>query len=53
MKSLVPTEVIQKKILFIGGWKIMPDSALATLYRAASKGLHEQISRGRELYGNE
>lgn len=32
MKSLVPLEVIEKKILLIGGRKVMLDSDLAELY---------------------
>ncbi len=35
MKSLVPIEVIEKKILFIKGQKAMLDSDLADFYGAA------------------
>ncbi len=45
MKSLVPIEVIEKKILLIGGQKAMLDSDLAALYGVTTKRLNEQVRR--------
>jgi ORF6N domain len=48
MKSLVPLEVIEKKILLIGGQKVMLDSDLAELYGVETKALvrrHKEIAR--------
>lgn len=45
MKSLVPIEIIEKKILFIAGQKVMLDSDLAALYGVTTKRLNEQVRR--------
>jgi len=45
MKALVPIEVIEKKILLIGGQKVMLDSDLAALYGVTTKRLNEQVRR--------
>jgi hypothetical protein len=45
MKAIVPIEVIEKKILLIGGQKVMLDSDLATLYGVPTKRLNEQVRR--------
>ena len=45
MKAIVPIEVIEKKILLIGGQKVMLDSDLATLYGVTTKRLNEQVRR--------
>ncbi|MEK6743308.1 MAG: ORF6N domain-containing protein [Nitrospirota bacterium] len=45
MKSLVPIEVIEKKILLISGKKVMLDSDLAALYNVTTKRLNEQVRR--------
>jgi len=50
MKSLVPIEVIEKKILLIGGQKAMLDSDLATLYRVTTKRLNEQVRRNLKRF---
>jgi len=42
MKALVPIEIIEKKILFISGQKMMLDSDLAALYGVTTKRLNEQ-----------
>lgn len=39
MKSIVPLEVIEQKILLIGGRKVMLDSDLAALYGVTVKRL--------------
>ncbi len=43
MNSLVLIEVIEKKILLIGGQKAMLDSDLAALYGVTTKRLNEQV----------
>jgi hypothetical protein len=50
MKSLVPIEVIEKKILFIGGQKVMLDSDLAALYGVTTKRLNEQVRRNLKRF---
>jgi len=45
MKSIVPLEVIEQKILLIGGRKVMLDSDLAALYGVTVKRLNEQVRR--------
>ena len=45
MKSIVPIEVIEKKILLINGRKVMLDSDLAALYGVTAKRLNEQVRR--------
>jgi hypothetical protein len=50
MKSLVPIEVIEKKILLIGGQKVMLDSDLAILYRVTTKRLNEQVRRNLKRF---
>ncbi|MDR6966498.1 phage regulator Rha-like protein [Flavobacterium arsenatis] len=44
-KSIVPTEVIMNKILFIRGQKVMIDRDLAELYGVTTKRLNEQVKR--------
>ena len=41
MRALVPIEVIEKKILFINGQKVLLDSDLAALYGVTTKRLNE------------
>jgi hypothetical protein len=50
MKSLVPIEVIEKKILLIGGQKVMLDSDLAALYGVTTKRLNEQVRRNLKRF---
>jgi hypothetical protein len=50
MKSIVPIEVIEKKILLIGGQKVMLDSDLAALYRVTTKRLNEQVRRNLKRF---
>ena len=45
MTSLLPTEIIDKKILLIRGQKVMLDSDLAELYGVATKRFNEQVKR--------
>ncbi len=50
MKSLVPIEVIEKKILLIGGQKVMLDSDLAELYGVETKVLVRAVKRNGERF---
>jgi len=50
MKALVPIEVIEKKILLIGGQKMMLDSDLAALYGVETKMLVRAVKRNLERF---
>ncbi len=50
MKSLVPFEVIEKKILLINGKKVMLDSDLAALYGVETKMLVRAVKRNLERF---
>ena len=50
MKSLVPIEVIEKKILLISGQKVMLDSDLAELYGVETKMLVRAVKRNSERF---
>ena len=50
MKSLVPIDVIEKKILFINGQKVLLDSDLAALYGVTTKRLNEQVRRNLKRF---
>jgi phage regulator Rha-like protein len=50
MKSLVPIEVIEKKILLIDGKKVMLDSDLAALYGVETKMLLRAVKRNLERF---
>ncbi|NJD23079.1 MAG: ORF6N domain-containing protein [Melioribacter sp.] len=43
--SLLPNKLIEKRILFIRGQKVMIDSNLAKLYCSSTKRLNEQVKR--------
>ncbi|MBI5816036.1 MAG: ORF6N domain-containing protein [Nitrospinae bacterium] len=53
MKALVPTEVIEKKILLMRGEKVMLDTDLAALYGVTTRRLNEQVKRNRERFPEE
>jgi hypothetical protein len=50
MKSLVPIEVIEQKILLINGRKVMLDSDLAALYGVETKMLVRAVKRNSERF---
>jgi len=50
MGTIVPIEVIEKKILFIGGQKVLLDSDLAALYGVTTKRLNEQVRRNMKRF---
>lgn len=45
MQTIVPVEVIERKILLIRGQKVMLDADLADVYGATTKRLNEQVKR--------
>ena len=45
MKPLVPEEVIEQKIFFARGHKVMLDRDLAELYGEETRRLNEQVKR--------
>ena len=49
-RALVPIEVIEKKILFINGQKVLLDSDLAALYGVTTKRLNEQVRRNLKRF---
>ena len=50
MESLVPIEVIERKILFIRGKKVMLDADLAELYGVETKALKRSVKRNIERF---
>ena len=50
MKSIVPIEVIENKILFIRGQKVMLDRDLAQLFGVATRVLNQTVRRNSERF---
>ena len=50
MISLVSIEIIEKKILFINGQKVLLDNDLAALYGVTTKRLNEQVRRNLKRF---
>jgi hypothetical protein len=50
MKSLVPIEVIEKKIYLIRGQKVMLDRDLAALYGVETRVLNQAVSRNTDRF---
>jgi hypothetical protein len=50
MKSLVPIEVIEKKILLINGHKVILDKDLAGLYGVSTGNLNKAVNRNKERF---
>jgi len=50
MSDLISVEVINSKILFIRGKKVMLDSDLALLYGVRTKRLNEQVKRNKKRF---
>ena len=50
MKSLMPLELIEKKILIIRGHKVMLDRDLAGLYEVGTKVLNQAVKRNLESF---
>jgi hypothetical protein len=51
MKSLIPMEVIERKILLVRGQKVMLDRDLAELYRVETRVLNQAVRRNRAIPG--
>ena len=52
-KSLIPTEKIDRAILFLRGQKIMLDSDLAEIYGVKTSRLNEQVKRNKDRFPND
>lgn len=50
MGEIIPMEVIEKKIFFIRGQKVMIDRDLAELYGVENKYLHRQVKRNLDRF---
>jgi hypothetical protein len=50
MESLVPVEVIEKKILLIRGYEVMLDIDLAELYGVETKALKRSVKRNIDRF---
>jgi hypothetical protein len=50
MRVLVPSEVVEKRILLLRGHKVMLDSDLAELYGVTTKVLVQAVKRNRERF---
>jgi ORF6N domain len=49
-KSLIPLEVIERRIYLIRGHKVMLDSALAELYGVTTFNLNKAVKRNRDRF---
>jgi hypothetical protein len=50
MKSIVPLEVIERRILLIDGRKVMLDRDLAELYGVSTGNLNKAVNRNKERF---
>jgi hypothetical protein len=50
MKELIPVEIIEKKIYFIRGEKVMLDSDLAVLYEVETFNLNKAVKRNIDCF---
>ena len=50
MKNLIPREVIENKIYFIRGQKVMLDKDLASLYDVATRNLNKAVVRNLDRF---
>lgn len=53
MNKMVPTEIIENKILIIRGQKVMLDRDLSQLYEVETKVLNQAVKRNIERFPNE
>ena len=49
-KTLMLSEAVEGKILFIRGHRVMLDADLAEVYRVTTKRLNEQVKRNRSRF---
>ncbi len=50
MSKLIPMEVIEKRIFFVRGQKVMVDRDLAELYGVSTKVLNQAVKRNRDRF---
>lgn len=50
MQTIVPVEVIERRILLIRGQKVMLDADLADIYGVTTKRLNEQVRRNQDRF---
>ncbi len=50
MKNIVPTEIIENKILLLRGCKVILNKNLADLYRVSTRNLNKAVSRNRKRF---
>lgn len=50
VKAIIPTDIVESKILLIRGQKVMLDSDLAKLYGVTTKRLNEQVKRNKSRF---
>ena len=50
MQTIVPAEIIERKILLVRGQKIMLDADLADIYGVSTKRLNEQVRRNHDRF---
>lgn len=50
MKALIPTELIEKKILLVQGEKVILDKDLAVLYGVTTSNLNKAVNRNIERF---
>jgi len=50
MKAIIPVEVVEKRILFIRGEKVMVDRDLAELYQVSTKVLNQAVRRNNDRF---
>ena len=53
MDDLIPQEIIEQRIFFIGNQKVMIDGDLAELYGVETKHLNRQIKRNMQRFSEE
>lgn len=50
MKSLIPADILERKIVFIRGHKVMLDRDLSVLYGVETRDLNKAVSRNLERF---
>jgi hypothetical protein len=52
-KTIIPSEVIEKRIFIIRGQKVIPDFHIAELYKVETKVLKRVVKRNRDRFPND
>ena len=50
MTKLIPISIVETRIFFIRGYKVMIDSDLAELYQVSTKALNQAVKRNLERF---